>query len=376
MSTLTVTAVSKYDWRDERIKYSTCDGFIRPLVERARHHAWDASYAEVVPGSEVSSTKVAVIMSSLRNFRSVWVGGALWALSQRRDAILLCNDSRFPDLVKDAQELLKRPEFLLKDASWTKARSAEINAHWPSLKLVLEELASGCWGWQTVVGSLGKADAASFKMHPDTNMTGVDPTAYWQPMYEQWLTEVRVEEKLRRWLHMTLIKSTRGLDLRQRGWKVVLIGMEPPATLLASAPDTVVLPPMAEEWLVKLMANAWGVTAFGYKHAGSLWWRPRYLISALAGNVLQAIPEEAVKLGPSFVEASNWRGVEIVSDRELRELAAAQQLEYFALTAPREVFDGQLDALLGTSATAGELALNTFGSIVPSQEANVNSEIL
>lgn len=77
-------------------------------------------------------------------------------------------------------------------------------------------------------------------------------------------------------------------------------------------------------------AKRWGVLSPAYRHAGSGWFRARYLYAASAGCVVYADPEDVKGLGDAYVY--DLGELQAENDTALRERAAAQREQMLAAT--------------------------------------------
>lgn len=112
------------------------------------------------------------------------------------------------------------------------------------------------------------------------------------------------------------------------------------------SPGEAAQPRLTEPDLAKVYLNNWGVLSPAHPHAGSSWWRVRYLMAADAGCVLSADLKEAACLGSPYVVASDRAVVERLDENDLRNLAAAQRDRLNELVWPKDRVVSTLRSLL------------------------------
>jgi hypothetical protein len=96
---------------------------------------------------------------------------------------------------------------------------------------------------------------------------------------------------------------------------------------------------ITEEEVFGLYTQNWGVLAPPYYHAGSAWWRVRYLMAADSGAIIFNDVKDQVKEVPqSAIFCPKAREVEQMSDSELHDLMLAQSHFLFAYSGSSEAF--------------------------------------
>ena len=83
-----------------------------------------------------------------------------------------------------------------------------------------------------------------------------------------------------------------------------------------------------------MYANSWGVLAAKYPHAGSGWWRNRFIHAVRTRSILLADPLEVSELGEPYLK--NPSDIESMTTGQLRELADAQRDVFYARETPKE----------------------------------------
>lgn len=91
---------------------------------------------------------------------------------------------------------------------------------------------------------------------------------------------------------------------------------------------------MKERELVQLYAESWGVLSPPYWHAGSGWWRNRFVYTAYAGAILAGGPQEGAPCGPEYTYPVEM--IERFSGSQLRQLADAQKSRLLSQMSTKE----------------------------------------
>jgi len=145
------------------------------------------------------------------------------------------------------------------------------------------------------------------------------------PYAEEFNTPIPNDDaRSKQWILGVLSDQHKWLEKMGLSWPVEYIGGR------ASKADT----KLTERELVERYANSWGVLSPKYPHAGSGWWRNRFVYTARTRSIMLADPAEVAPLGgPFLVKASE---VEAMNNAQLRELADAQHDTFFAAQATKE----------------------------------------
>jgi hypothetical protein len=117
-----------------------------------------------------------------------------------------------------------------------------------------------------------------------------------------------------------------GILSDQREWTNSL-GLKWPIQYIGSKKSKAPVEPMKEWDLVQLYANNWGVLSPPYSHAGSGWWRNRFVYAARTRSILLGSPAEVSCIGDAYT-------------------IPVDQIEGSGIPRLREIADGQRDQLL------------------------------
>ena len=132
------------------------------------------------------------------------------------------------------------------------------------------------------------------------------------------------EERKVQWILGVLSDQRKWLEKMNLSWPVEYIGGR------SSKADQ----KLTEKELVDLYAQSWGVLSPKYPHAGSGWWRNRFVYTARTRSIMLADPEEVAELGDSYTVKA--KDIEAMTKPQLRELADAQHKAFFDVQATKE----------------------------------------
>lgn len=285
---------------------------MRGYVAALESMGYDVDWRPVTPGEDLSRyDAVIAAVQKPNSIASRHFYGALWALSTRPDAVAVIDDWQADSILAGAQTYAVSPT-----RAFRLRGDDEFVDHRDEVFAQLEKFAEGDWPWPIIVPTLGAGDVSLLKV-PADRVVPIDPTSF-SRRYRHRTTRV---SKTRRWVYASLM--TRPAPLTT--WPVVQFGCPDKGKggVGPSGPDA--KPRLVESALASEYLQSWGVLSPEHPHAGSGWWRVRYLMSVDAGCVLSACPAEAACLGDPYVEASDREAVEAMSDDELRDLASRQR---------------------------------------------------
>jgi hypothetical protein len=145
------------------------------------------------------------------------------------------------------------------------------------------------------------------------------------PFAEEFNTEIPSDDEREvQWVLGVLSDQRKWLEKMNLSWPVHYVGSR---TSKAEQKLT-------EKELVDLYAKSWGVLSPKYPHAGSGWWRNRFVYTARTKSIMLADPAEVAALGdPYLVKAPD---IEAMNKQQLRELADAQHQAFFSTQATKD----------------------------------------
>ncbi|WJZ48540.1 glycosyltransferase [Actinomycetia phage DSL-LC01] len=145
------------------------------------------------------------------------------------------------------------------------------------------------------------------------------------PFAEEFNTAIPSDEDRKvQWVLGVLSDQRKWLEKMGLSWPVEYIGGR------SSKADQ----KLSEKELVDLYAQSWGVLSPKYPHAGSGWWRNRFVYTARTKSIMLADPEEIAPLGEPFLVKG--AAIEAMSKQQLRELADAQHKAFFDVQATKD----------------------------------------
>ena len=299
----------------------------------------------VHPGDNLSH--YAGVICGLNKPNSISSGhfyGALWTLLKRPDAIVALDDWQTKDVLSGVQSYARSRDRAFKLLQYGPARADPNNSYWTGVFPNEDELfegvkmlAQGNWLWPIIVPILGDGDVTKLAV-PASRVVAIDPTSLTLRY-----SVVTCEARERRWVQASL--GMKNLP-PQFSWPIQQLGALARGKGGVGTRGDEAQPRLTEPELMNLYCAVWGVISPAHPHAGSGWWRVRYLMSADAGCVLSADSREAACLGEPYLRASSPRDVEALDDYALEALALEQADCLKRITWPKERVLETLSALL------------------------------
>lgn len=296
------------------LKIVTAAGCWRAALEDM---GYDVDWRPVAPGEDLNGyDAVMAVLNKPNSIAAHHFPGVMWALMTRPDAVAAVDDWQTGALVSGLRSVARSSErmFRLIKTPISPVTKAKLFTYVGSL------MAMKKWPWPVVAPTLGRPDASLLGLPAD--VTPMDPTAY-AKRYRHYGPR---PAKVRRWVHASLLKKPVPPGL---SWPVEAYGWLDRGRLgtggCNNSPGEKAQPRLSEPELAKVYLTSWGVLSPAHPHAGSGWWRVRYLMAADAGCVLSASEKEARCLGAPYVAATDPRAVERLDHSQVRSLVTAQR---------------------------------------------------
>jgi hypothetical protein len=144
----------------------------------------------------------------------------------------------------------------------------------------------------------------------------LDPTATIMPTLQPVIAKPASDKK-RAWVLGALMPHDNWLERKSLEWPVEIVGSRKLIKKLGGQRfDT-------EQDVLEFYNHHWGILSPPYPHAGSGWWRSRFLYAAHVGSILVTDKGEGDPLGDAY--KLKIADVEKMSDSELAAAAIAQQ---------------------------------------------------
>jgi len=197
----------------------------------------------------------------------------------------------------------------------------------------MEALATRPWP-TTLAVAYPWGDHSKLESMPSRNTIYLDPSSLCWDKLEKMIQPVLRQSRERQWILASLANHQDWVEKQGFDWPVELIGpKQTGATRTLKEPE-----------IVQLVAESWGTLCPPYNHAGSGWWRIRFMYTAVAGAVSIVAPGDAEKLGASFQHPVDE--IESMGCDELEALAKAQYEDLRARTWTREQLIDYVDRVL------------------------------
>lgn len=286
---------------------------------------YDVILMGLVPPGSIAARHVYVAMDTI--FRAKSAGAAL---------LFYVDDWQFDKIMSGCRNKHKQPWGLYTTIKGRTFREwAETDEGRRRVGLSMEALATRPWPVTLSVafpwGDHGKLDRL-----PAKETVYLDPSGMcWDTIEEMHLNiQTPPDDRAARWVLASLSNHQQWVASQNFGWPVELIG--PKQT---GADQT-----MREEEIVQLVRQSWGQLCPPYNHAGSGWWRPRYLYTASAGAVALPAAQDAAHLGDAYQVAAS--DIEQMSMGQLQELSSAQFSTLLLKTWTAQEFIDKIDKTL------------------------------
>lgn len=335
------------------------------IAKAMRDNGHEVDWRKVNPGEDLSSYDAAWInlapLNSLNGRQGAM--GALYALSSGLPSVGFFDDWQFNTVFNGAKAMVKKPEMLYKhllvgteyrgDESATHFSRASIDEAMARIEARDPEAARKCyieryymmdsdesvkpWEkrlWQAAADMLdarwtaGMVPVCPMYSFGDRSIVrkrmpsvvgaieALDPTSVTFDIVNA-VTPAPAEEKERAWVLGALMPHDEWLTKKGPEWPVEFVGSRKLVrTLGGHRLDT-------EQDVLEFYNTRWGILSPPYPHAGSGWWRSRFLYAAHVGSILVTDKGEGDPLGDAY--KLTIKDVEKMSDAELAGAVEAQR---------------------------------------------------
>lgn len=335
------------------------------IVQALRESGHDVDWRKITPGEDLSVYDVIWInlapLNSLNGRQGAM--GSLYALSSGVPCVGFFDDWQFNTVFNGARALVRKPAMLYKhllvgtehrgDEGATYFSRADIEAALERIKEANPDAAKKCYieryymmdtdenvkpyekrlvqaatdllaaRWEAgmvpvcPMYSFGDRSIVRKRMPKEVGpIEALDPTAPILPSLSP-VTALPPQSKKKAWVLGALMPHDTWLEKKNPSWPVEIVGSRKLIKKLGGQRfDT-------EKDVLEFYNNHWGILSPPYPHAGSGWWRSRFLYAAHVGSVLVTDKGEGDPLGDAY--KLTIADVEKMSESELHEAAMAQR---------------------------------------------------
>ena len=318
------------------LKYATgC----KALVDTLRLAGHEVDQRGVYPGEQKLYEYDTVIcyLAPMNALTAQWAFGALWLLSQRPDAIVALDDWQTHQILSGARTQHRDTGRLYREVFNRKGRGLLDANIRKAMEGALAQLASQPWPWRLLAPIFPHGDVSKLGLEA-ASYHGFDPSPYWRGFYNSGATRLTPEYRLKNWVSASLLNKQPWLDKLNITWAVEKLGNKKQGQFR-----------IKEHEVFQAYCNSWGVLSAPHRHAGSGWWRARYVFAADARAVLYGDPREVEAFGPAYT-AHTLAEIEAMSAHELDYLG---RLQAASLTNHCTWTTDQLREALDTLVTVG-----------------------
>ena len=197
---------------------------------------------------------------------------------------------------------------------------AETDEGHERVALAMEALATRPWP-ATLSVAYPWGDHSLLENLPAKKVTYLDPSGFCVPRTQAMLSDGWSDSSRERsWILAGLSDQRGWIEKLGLNWPVELIGPKS-----SGAAHT-----LKEHEVVKLVQKSWGTLCPSYQHAGSGWWRSRYLYTSLAGAIMVCGEDDGRRIGDAYLVPPG--DIEKMSVDQLIELRNEQSDQLFKNT--------------------------------------------
>ena len=332
------------------------------IVEALRSCGHEVDWRRITPGEDLSSYDVIWInlapLNSLNGRQGAM--GALYALSSGKPAVGFFDDWQFSSVFNGCRALKRHPEILYKyllsgargDENATYFSKAEADAALERVRAVDPEGAAKCgvsryffndtddnikayegqlvetasillgerWskGLVPACPMYSFGDRSLVRKRMPTEMAGIEALDPSSTIYDilSSCEATAFENKQRSWVLGALMPHDTWLEKKKPDWPVEIIGSRKLIKKFGGQRLD------SEEDVLAFYNNYWGILSPPYPHAGSGWWRSRFMYAARVKSILVTDKGEGAPLGDPY--KLTIKQVESMSDDSLANAALAQ----------------------------------------------------
>lgn len=256
--------------------------------------------------------------------------------------VLYVDDWRYYAIMNGLRVMCRNPRRRLIETELFKnfwARDWAISDGWPRIVETLESLLHEPWP-TTLIPAFTWGDYEKLPKLPASRVEVLDPSAFAR-MYD--IPVVDDADRRRSWVMGTFSDQRQWITDLGLTWEHNYVG-----TRRSKAAGAV------KEWeLVASYGTSWGVLGAPYGHAGSGWWRNRFVYAAKAGAIMLADQREVEGLGPMY-----YLPPEKIESMDVEDLRAYADVQRGLIEDFTEPADAVTDRLTQIAAGAHELALS------------------
>lgn len=297
------------------------------VADALRDAGCTVDHRRCIPEESLADYDCAIIgQIPLHAMGATYAYGALDVIRRARTEntglLFLIDDWQIGNLMSGVRTINKGPHRLVKELFRTCRKEWDwANEHLDDLMVVLNAMLERPWP-TTILPKFAWGDPTTLvKPLNAKKFVYIDPSAY----ATEYPTVLPPDtQRLGQWVLGILSDQREWTNSLGLGWPIQYIGSK------KSKADQ----PMKEVDLVQLYADNWGVLSPPYNHAGSGWWRNRFVYTARTRGIMLADEKEVAPIGDAYrIKASEVEGMNV---QQLRELADVQWSQLMAWQWPKE----------------------------------------
>lgn len=319
------------------LKYATgCEA----LVGSLRRLGHEVDWRIVTPGEGLDAyDKVFVVIAPPNAFTAQYLYGVCWTIGWMppQSLHLVVDDWQTKQIVSGYGSYSREKSRFWKIYPQGDVRKGRAEAEAsPAIRKTLEDtcdrLAGKDWPWKVWAPMFrgGQPGMLNLPVHAKRWVT-FDPSSYYLDKHRQLMFDVNAifdrdpnYRRRKEWLSPSLLNKEDWLERQNFKWPLVKLGNR-----------KLKQERVTEEQVIERYREVYATVSCPHDHAGSLWWRNRYIFAAAMGCIVYSDPRDGRRFGISH--AASWAGaIEQLDHEQLVELAEAQQETMSKLIMPTD----------------------------------------
>ncbi len=303
------------------------------ICNSLRKQGYEVDRKDISPGDDLSEYDLTIVgLSPIGSPNSrKHIIGALYSIYQSKKVLLFYEDWQIQTVIDKFKLMVTNNRFENRILNkWSNGDYFYKNAQneffdFNKTKETMLNIINGKYDALIPAFDWGNKDIVK-KVIKSKNIYNLDLTPY---VIENWEINLHPEpqEKKKEYMLASLVDHSRWVSKSGVRWKTVYYGTK-------SIKDSIKLD--SETDVYNECGKYWGILCPEYPHAGSGWFRIRYIYSALQRSIIYASLKDFAALGIP------WKRIENLNDIELIEYAELQRNAILKYTWSKEKFDNEI----------------------------------
>lgn len=295
----------------------------------------EVEWRAVTPGEDISSfDRCIVAVNGVASWTSPFALGGLYVIGERPDAILTYDDWQGPNAFSSGNP--EKELAVVWNPKLNRLNHEEAYAD-EDIKATIDSAVNElCFIHQrkVLIPSFAHGNLVSLNLGAP-NAVKYDPSSYMIDRYDY----NKDADKARIWVSAALAFKESWFKHHRFGWEVEYYGVRKLGQRR-----------VREAELANIYSERWGVISPPHPHAGSGWFRVRFLMAALAGAIVYCDPRESFSITGEEDNTYDYSiiYIEESTDEELKSLADNQRQVFFSKIWSKQQLQQFLNTVLET----------------------------